>query len=355
VNEIATRSDSSLASTPFARTLSVARPNQLASNDHFDRMGKWLELFIATEQVASVLARTAFVPEPMRGQPENIAAAMMKSLELGIDPLDGLSCIHVVKGKIGFSAEFMRRRIIEAGHEIVIDESTDDRCKIRGRRAGSAEWQTVTFTADQARRAKINLGDYPADKLVARASSRLCRRVFPDVLAGTTIVDEIDDNVEIVDGSAEPAVQRKRQPRKVSSSRKGAPSASPDDVDELLDETPDEAHHASSENRPKPETPQVERDDLLDDADGDATETDSTPRQQPPIDDEPVTKPQLQKLSILRQREGYDDNDEGRADWFRWVETNIGRRVGTNKDLTKAEASVLIEVLESAQAQDPQR
>jgi hypothetical protein len=40
------------------------------------------------------------------------------------------------------------------------------------------------FTSDHARKAKIQLGDYPADKLVARASSRLCRRVFPDVLAG---------------------------------------------------------------------------------------------------------------------------------------------------------------------------
>lgn len=78
--------------------------------------------------------------------------------------------------------------------------------------------------------------------------------------------------------------------------------------------------------------------------------------QQPPrtapvrdSDDGAITRPQLQKLSILRQREGYADTDEGRADWFQWVETNIARRIGTNKDLTKAEASVLIDVLESAE------
>jgi hypothetical protein len=150
----------------------------------------------------------------MRGQPENIAAAMMRSLELGVDPLDGLSNLHVIKGKIGYSAEFMRRRILEAGHELVIDESTDDRCKIRGRRSGSSEWQTAVFTADQARKAKITLGDYPADKLVARASSRLCRRVFPDVLAGATILDEIID----VDGETitdEPTRSRPIQRRKL--------------------------------------------------------------------------------------------------------------------------------------------
>jgi hypothetical protein len=66
--------------------------------------------------------------------------------------------------------------------------------------------------------------------------------------------------------------------------------------------------------------------------------------------DDAITKPQLQKLSILRQRERYEDTDEGRVDWFRWVQTNIGHLVGSNKDLTKAEASVLIDVLESVEA-----
>jgi hypothetical protein len=321
VTEIAT------TTTPFApRTLTVARPGQLAGNDHFDRMGRWLELFVATEQVANVLARTAFVPEPMRGQPENIAAAMMKSLELGIDPLDGLSCIHVVKGKIGFSAEFMRRRIIEAGHEIVIDEATDSRCKIRGRRAGSSEWQTVTFTEEQARKAKISLGDYPADKLVARASSRLCRRVFPDVLAGTTIVDDIEDDAVIIDEA--PAVQRRRQPRKVTA-QPAAPPPMAAVVDDLLDDVQPAAEGM------QPDIGAPEQPDLLDDE-----------------PDPPITSPQLQKLSILRKREGYADDDKGRSDWFAWVEMTIGRAVTTNKDLTQAEAGVLIDVLENPGPQD---
>lgn len=351
MSELAHRAESSFGgalATGFARSLNP-RPQQLAGNDHFERMGRWLELFLATEKVAGVLARTAFVPEPMRGQPENIAAAMMKSLELGIDPLDGLSCIHVVKGKIGFSAEFMRRRILEAGHEIIIDESTDTRCKIRGRRAGSSEWQTVVFTSEQAQKAKINLGDYPADKLVARASSRLCRRVFPDVLAGTTIVDEFDDGGEIVEGASESApVQRRRQPR-ATKAKADRPKPEYVSDDDLLDE-PDQSETPAAETRPKPETPQADEPDLLDE-----TPAEPAPAAQPDRDDEDVTKPQLQKLSILRQREGYADDEDGRTDWFRWVETNIGRRVATNKDLTKAEASVLIDVLETAQAQDDQR
>jgi hypothetical protein len=194
----------------------------------------------------------------MRGQPEDIAAAMMRSLELGIDPLDGLANLHVIKGKVGYSAEFMRRRILEAGHELIVEESTDDRCKVRGRRNGSQEWQTATFTADQARKAKINLGDYPADKLVARASSRLCRRAFPDVLAGATIIEDVID----VDGeeikpaeSLSPSVARKRAPRKVAAKPPASPpSPQPEhaDIDDLLDDETTAAVFAIAEALAQP-------------------------------------------------------------------------------------------------------
>lgn len=316
------------------------------STDQFERMAAWLDLFMRTAEVAKVLSRTSFVPEPMRGEPENVAATMMRSLELGIDPLDGLANMHVVKGKVGYSAEFMRRRILEAGHEFEFIESTDDRCKIRGRRNSTGEWQTVVFTAENARKAKINLGDYPADKLVARASSRLCRRVFPDVLAGAQIIEDIIDlEAEEIKPAESAPVQRKRQPRKVAAKPAEQPAA---DVDELLDdEEPasnqgEKADTETDEKEPTSESSQVDQDDLLD------NEPDTS-------DDEPITKPQLQKLSILRQKEGYADTDEGRTDWFRWVETNIGRRVATNKDLTKAEGSVLIDVLDEAQKQDAGR
>ena len=79
---------------------------------------------------------------------------------------------------------------------------------------------------------------------------------------------------------------------------------------------------------------------------------DPLPDEPAPQDDGAITKPQLQKLSILRQKESYPDTDEGRADWFQWVNVNIGRLVGSNKDLTKAEASVLIDVLETTEATD---
>jgi hypothetical protein len=332
MTELAHRNDFAPAADPFGPNMRVARASQLGGDDQFDRMGKWLELFMGTAEVAKVLARTNFVPEPMRGQPEDIAASMMKGLELGIDPLDALSNMYVVKGKVGFSAEFMRRRVLEAGHEIVFEEQTDERCKVRGRRAGSSEWTTVVFTRAQADKAGVqNMSKYAADMLVARASSRLCRRIFPDVLGGAQIIEDVIDG-EIIDMASEPqaqqTVQRKRQPRPVKATRTADPKATAaqqsSDIDELLGD--------------EPQTPQAPEQQALDTV--------------PESDPDAITKPQLQKLSILRQKESYADTDEGRADWFQWVNVNIGRLVGSNKELTKAEASVLIDVLETTEATD---
>jgi hypothetical protein len=77
-------------------------------------------------------------------------------------------------------------------------------------------------------------------------------------------------------------------------------------------------------------------------------ETGLTPRTaaQAEAGEDAITKPQLQKLSILRQREKYDDTEAGRRDWFDWIATNIGRQVSSNKELSKAEASLVIDVLE---------
>jgi putative DNA primase/helicase len=61
---------------------------------------------------------------------------------------------------------------------------------------------------------------------------------------------------------------------------------------------------------------------------------------------EPVTTPQLTKLSIIRLQ-SYASDDAGRAEWFKCVGQYIGRVVSTNKALTKAEASRLIDALEN--------
>jgi hypothetical protein len=294
-----------------------------------DRMSDWLELFVKTEHAAEVLARTSFVPAGMTGKPAEVAACMMKGYELGMDPLDALANMFVVKGKVGFYAEFMRRRIIKAGHEFYVTEATDSRAVVKGRRrdsGGDAEWQQASFTAEQAKKAGIDLGGYPADKLVARATSRLCRRAFPDVLSGAEIVEDILDGVvvDVVEDQAPqpaPALQRKRAPRKPAATRGQPPS------------------------EPKPTPAAV---DELDDFPDMTLTTLQEPEPPPPGDDEPdepllITDAQIKKLSILLRENGFDAR-EARHDF---VAAAIGRVIESSKELTRHEASQVIDVLEN--------
>lgn len=169
----------------------------------------------------------------------------------------------------------------------------------------------------------------PANQVAKCAEAQAWRKAYPADFSG--IVLEGTDQGRVIDSSGAP-VRVPSQRRGVDGLRQAigsAPQAG------LVDSAP-----APSESRPKPDTTQVSRGEPMNDPNATTDTADQS-------DWPPVTKPQLQKLSILRQREKYDDTDEGRADWFQWVQLNIGRLVASNKDLTKAEAGVLIDVLES--------
>ena len=100
----------------------------------------------------------------------------------------------MIKGKIGHTALLMRALIMSEGHDWQDVDVSDVRAVVKGRRKGEAEWAEASFTADQARRARIDLGGYPQDKLYARATVRLARRKFADVILGMPhAAEELED------------------------------------------------------------------------------------------------------------------------------------------------------------------
>ena len=92
------------------------------------------------------------------------------------------------------------------------------------------------------------------------------------------------------------------------------------EVTDLVDVAPDYIDGELDTGQPTPEHPEVEM----------------------------ATNPQTTKLAIIRD-ERHPKTDKGRADWFGWVATQIGREVGSNTELTKAEATVLLDVLDADQ------
>jgi hypothetical protein len=209
----------------------------------------WVSVVADIARLAQEIANTDFVPDAMRGKPAAVTAAILAGREMGIGPMTSLQHIHVIKGKPGQSAHLMRGLVLAAGHEMDPIEVTDSRAVVRGRRAGETDWVLVEFTAAQARTAKIDLGGYPADKLYARASARLCRRKFADVILGLAYtVEELQDgDAQLIDAGESPAAlpageeapaapqrtaQRKSSTRaKTSAPARGGAAAAPAVVD----------------------------------------------------------------------------------------------------------------------------
>jgi hypothetical protein len=172
--------------------------------------------------------------------------------------------------------------------------------------------------------------------------------VFPDVLAGSVIAEDLMDG--LIPTSDEPtptpepvktvgAIQRKRATKPAAAASTQPPdapkkSAQPDtDLDDLLDEpVPADPAPVLVEAEPAPD----DTDSLLDDA------LDA----EPVIDAEQIeliTPAQLKKLAILLRQQGFETTESKHG----FVCSAIERKVESSKDLTKDEASKVIDVLEN--------
>lgn len=188
-----------------------------------DHVRSVIDLMPAYIELASRIANTEFVPGALRRRPEAVLAALMSGAERGLGPMQSLSSVHVIDGRPSLSAEAMRALVFAAGHQIEIVESTATKATVIGRRAGSESTSPpFTWTLDRARRARLagkqNWQTYPEAMLLARASADLCRAVFPDVIAGLAVTEELEDQAE-----PEPDTVR-RQPRRRLAPPPPAPS-----------------------------------------------------------------------------------------------------------------------------------
>jgi len=127
--------------------------------------------------------------------------------------MTALANVHVIKGKTGISALLMRALIQAQGHEWQDGHVSDTSATVRGRRKGEAEWTEVTFTAAQAKLAGLAFNGYPQDKLYARATSRLARRKFADVIAGMPYAAEELEDGDAPDTASEQAAAPAAPPR----------------------------------------------------------------------------------------------------------------------------------------------
>ena len=141
---------------------------------------------------------------------EKIKVVLLTGYELGMSPMRSLSKLFPVNGRCAQMAENMtalaRERI--PGFQLETIHSDEKSCKLRGSRDGGKTWLDAGWTIEDAKRAgllgKENWSKYPADMLYARATARLARRLWSDVLAGVSYIpEELDPNIQLgPDGQA---------------------------------------------------------------------------------------------------------------------------------------------------------
>lgn len=190
-------------------------------------VGEHVQQFV---DFAKTLAVSDLLPDGLRGKPGNVFMAIMSGLDLGLRPMQALQLIDVIKGKPCLKAEGMRALILDAGHEINVIEQTDEKCVIEGRRSGSQDWRTMSFTIGQAKAAGLagdNWKKYPADMLLARATTRLAKAYFADVTNGLSSVEELLDTSP---AAARPSLGRVAQQRDAAANGDG------EVVDAVIDE-----------------------------------------------------------------------------------------------------------------------
>jgi hypothetical protein len=144
--------------------------------------------WVAAMRLAGRIHHTEFVPKAMRGRPEVVLACILYGQELGIGPMQSLQGVQIIEGTPGAKPELMRSLVMRAGHTFQEVEVSAERVTLYGKRRDTGVDATVSWTIAEARAAglagKAVWKSYPEDMLYARATSRLCRRIFGDVVKG---------------------------------------------------------------------------------------------------------------------------------------------------------------------------
>ena len=311
-----------MTTTDIARMDTTAVAVLGNANDALDRLSQWVAAARDAHTLVSPLVDTAFVPDAYKPKVDpratseqksearaiavaNATAAVLQGITLGLDPLTALQQIYIVHGRPGMYTEMKVALVKSRGHEVWVEDLTDSRAVVCGRRKGTDYVERVTVTMDQARKAGWTSNQAytktPQDMLYARAAGRICDRVAPDVLMGIASVEEIRDTIQAdaeVGNGTRTVTPRRRTP--------------PPAIDAAVEDPP------------------------LDDA--------TEQKAEPPAPAEPgITVAQSKKLYALLRETGREDKEVALV----CISGVVGREVASTKDLTKAEAGAVIEALEA--------
>ncbi len=286
------------------------------------RLVAWAEGLAAAHRIGTALCQTTFVPAHFRGKPEEAAAAILYGDEIGFTPTQSLQNLYVIGGKPALYARAMVALVQAAGHAVWTVEKTDEAVTVAGIRRGTSQEVRETWTLARAQRAGYtNNKKYQTDPqamLYARAASDVCRQVAADVLAG---IGYSVEEMQLVEDR--PAVE---PPRSTG-------------MDALRGKV-----HATQVAAGPPAGAESGEESGFDPQPAPATNLETG---------EAITPAQLKALHAGLADIGLG-KASNRATALAFYGNVIGRRVESSKDLTKAEASAILDEIAAEKDRAPE-
>jgi hypothetical protein len=128
-----------------------------------------------------------------------ILSTIMAGRELGLQAMASLRAFHIIEGRPTLAADMIRAMVVRSGKAKFFrcSERTTERATFETQR-GDDPPISVTYTIEEAKAAGLvkDKGAWmksPADMCVARASSKLARLVYPDIVHGFYSSEELDN------------------------------------------------------------------------------------------------------------------------------------------------------------------
>jgi hypothetical protein len=152
-------------------------------------------------KLADVLSRSGdLVPKQFQGQPAMITAAIMRGMEVGLNPMQALSSIAVINGRATLWGDALPALVQRAGHHIDVEyEGQGDGLTAVATLTRSDGRKVVRrFSMADAKRAGL-LGkpgpwtQYPQRMLLNRARAWAIRDGAADALMGLQVTEEVSD------------------------------------------------------------------------------------------------------------------------------------------------------------------
>lgn len=145
---------------------------------------------------AHAMADASLLPAAYRKQPANILLALEYADGLGLSPIAAIQGVHVIDGKPSASAQLIGSLVRRAGHRLrvtIADDGKSARATIVRSDDPEFEFESVWTMERAAAAGLVNKAvwkQYPANLLKARAITEVARDACPEVLSGVSYTPE---------------------------------------------------------------------------------------------------------------------------------------------------------------------